>query len=76
MDLHAGPVGAIGGDDPRQQATRHRHHARQHDKTAPLLGDLANATHGDAEIIQHPLRNRGELPSGRRDLDAPCRALE
>ena len=76
MDLDARPVAAIGGDHSRQPADRDRHHARDHDESAPFLRHLAHALHRDAEIVQHALGDSGEFAPRRRDLDPARAALE
>jgi len=76
MDLHTRPVGTVGRDDAGQQAARHRHHARYDDQPAPLLGHLAHALHGNAEIVQHALGDSRELAPCCRYLHPPRAALE
>src|SRR5262249_27688729 len=43
---------------------------------ALLVGKLAHAAHHDPEVVEHALRHRNELLTGRRHLNAPRRSLE
>src|SRR5215467_268314 len=45
----------------------YRNHSRYNDLTALTVGELANASHAEPQVVQHAFGHRYEFATGRRE---------